>query len=50
MEENDILKVKIKSRHNKQPHNIAVGGDGRQTGHGGPFPGITVMDNQGDKS
>lgn len=48
MEENNILKVKIKSGHSKQPNNIAVGGGGRQAGHRGPFTGITVMGNQGD--
>lgn len=48
MEESNILKVKIKSGHSKQPNNSAVGGDGRQAGHGGPFPGVTVMGNQGD--
>lgn len=41
MEENNILKVKIKSGHSKQPNNIAVGGGGRQAGHGGPFTGIS---------
>lgn len=49
MEGNDILKVKIKSGHSKQPNNIAVGGGGRQAGHGGPFTGITVMGNLGDR-
>lgn len=48
MEGSNIPKVKIKSEHSNQPNNSAVGVDGRQAGHGGLFPGIAVMGNQGD--
>lgn len=45
MEESNILKVK--SGHSKQITNIAVGGGGRQAGHGEPFQGLLLLTTKG---